>query len=146
LRDERSGGAVRKFQPAGERRTPKVEGSTLPRRERPQSGIDNRSTGRPTTRTGSSAGTDRYGSKLPGNGKFRGSAGRTEATPPAKKRVKPTIYKTESYSTGAYNDSFGSFRHSAAQTVPDTDWKKLIETNEGTFRKKLKKIFTRSEE
>jgi ATP-dependent RNA helicase RhlE len=145
-RDERPGSnAARqgKFAPQGQRRTPKVEGSTVPRRERTQTGTTPKGAGH-TQQSGSS----RFGrpTTSAGSGKFRTSGTRNETLPPAKKRVKPAMYKTESYSTGAYNDSFGSFRHSAPQATPDQDWKKLIETNESSFRKKLKKIFTRSED
>ena len=128
--------------PGGERRAPRVDGSVETRRERPTTGPSSRFGGQKRTPAGSGSKFGRPG----GAGKFR-STGGADYTTPVKKREKPSTAKTESYSTGAYNDSFGSFRHSDnVSATNDTDWKKLIETNESTFRKKLKKIFTRSED
>ncbi len=129
--------------PGSERRTPRVEGSVESRRTSP--GTAGKFGG--PKRTGSTTGS-KFG-RPGGAGKFRSTTGtgRADFSTPVKKREKPSTAKTESYSTGAYNDSFGSFRHSPTMSANnDTDWKKLIETNEGTFRKKLKKIFTRSED
>ncbi|MGE5316037.1 MAG: DEAD/DEAH box helicase [Acidobacteriota bacterium] len=139
------------------RRTPKVQGSTLPRREHGQAtGQGGRSSAKGNSQRQNRGGrtspsTPHFGYSSFGSAGHKGGSGRgTEAVPPVKKRVKPSAAKTESYSTGMYNDSFGSFRHSpsapssAKPTVTDTDWKKLIETNESSFRKKLKKIFSRS--
>jgi hypothetical protein len=140
-REERPG--IKRFDrnaPGSERRTPRVEGAIESRRTTAGTGGKFGGVKRTPSGTGSKFG------RPGGAGKFRSGTGRVDYTTPVKKREKPTTAKTESYSTGAYNDSFGSFRHSAAvSATTDTDWKKLIETNEGSFRKKLKKIFTRSE-
>jgi len=139
-REERPG--TKRFDrttPGAERRTPRVDGSIESRRERPTSGAAGRFGGQKRTTSGPA----KFGQQS--GGKFRSTTGRSDYATPVKKREKPTTAKTEAYSTGAYNDSFGSFRSSGNNAVvQDHDWKKLIETNEGTFRKKLKKIFTRS--